>query len=178
MLQDSEHPRVFLIGFMGAGKTSVGKALAQRLSWKFYDLDELIERRRQRSIAAIFAAEGEQEFRKVESAVLAELLQDGLDPSGSVIALGGGCFVQPANREALKQANAITVLLKAPVEELERRCREGGGIRPLAADKTKFAQLFAGRQQAYAMARFHVETAGKAIDEVAKEIEAIIRKEG
>lgn len=169
--------KVFLIGFMGAGKTSVGKALAQRLSWKFYDLDELIERRRQRSIAAIFAAEGEQEFRKVESAVLAELLQDGLDQSGSVIALGGGCFVQPANRDALEQAHAITVLLKAPVEELERRCRDAAGIRPLAADKTKFAHLFASRQPAYALARFHVETAGKAVEEVAQEIEQIVRKE-
>lgn len=171
--------KVFLIGFMGAGKTSVGRILAQRLNWKFYDLDELIERRRQRSIAAIFAAEGEQEFRRMESTVLSELLQleDGLDPSGSIIALGGGCFVQPGNREALEQANAITVLLKAPVEELERRCQDAGGIRPLAADKAKFEQLFARRQSAYALAQFHVETAGKTIEEVAQEIEQIVRKE-
>lgn len=168
---------VFLIGFMGAGKTSVGRALAQRLKWKFYDLDELIERRQKRSIAAIFAAEGEQEFRRVESTVLAELLKDGLDPSGSVIALGGGCFVQPVNRQALEEVNAITVLLKAPVEELERRCRNAGGTRPLAADKTNFEQLFASRQPTYALARFHVETAGKAIDQVAGEIEQIIRKQ-
>jgi shikimate kinase len=169
--------KVFLIGFMGAGKTSVGRVLAQRMNWKFYDLDELIEHRRQRSIAAIFAAEGEQEFRRAESTVLSELLKDGLDPSGSIIALGGGCFVQPENRRALEQANAITVLLKAPLEELQHRCQDAGGIRPLAGDKAKFEQLFASRQPAYALARFHVETAGKAIEEVAQEIEQIVRKE-
>src|SRR5690348_6113139 len=91
---------VFLIGFMGAGKTSVGKVLAQRLGWKFYDLDKLIEHREQRTIAAIFAA-GEREFRRIETSVLADLLDNGLDRSGSIVALGGGCFVQPENREAL-----------------------------------------------------------------------------
>jgi shikimate kinase len=171
------HPKnVFLIGFMGAGKTSVGKALAQRLGWKFYDLDELIEHREQRTISAIFATAGEREFRRIESSVLADLLKHELDHSGSIIALGGGCFVQPENREALRQADATTVLLNAPLEELERRCKDAVGVRPLAADKTKFEQLFAGRQQAYALAEFKVETSGKSIDDVAQEIEQMLRK--
>lgn len=167
---------VVLIGFMGAGKTSAGKVLAQRLGWKFYDLDELIEHREQRTIAAIFATAGEREFRRIESSVLVDLLKNGLDHGGSVVALGGGCFVQPENREALRQAHATTVLLNAPIEELERRCKSAIGVRPLAADKTKFEQLFATRQQAYALAEFKVETSGKSIDEVAQEIEQIVRK--
>jgi shikimate kinase len=167
---------VFLIGFMGAGKTSVGKVLAQRLAWKFYDLDELIEHREQRSIAAIFASVGEAGFRRIESRVLADLLKNGLDQAGSIIALGGGSFVQPENRDALRQAGATTVLLNAPVEELERRCKDATGVRPLAADKTGFEQLFASRQQAYALAQFRVETAGKTIDKVAQEIEQLVRK--
>jgi shikimate kinase len=169
----SEH--VFLIGFMGAGKTTVGKVLAQRLGWSFYDLDELIEHREQRSIASIFADLGESGFRNIESATLIQLLQNGSHQESSVIALGGGTFVQQENREALKQTGALTVLLNAPVKELERRCQEAESVRPLAQDKDKFEQLFASRQQAYALADFRVETTGKSIEAVAAEIEGIVR---
>ena len=167
--------RVFLIGFMGAGKTTVGKVLAQRLGWKFYDLDQLIETREQRSIASIFAESGEDTFRNVESAVLSELLEQRLEKDGAVVALGGGAFVQPQNRIALEQAGAVTVLLSAPVEELVRRCRAAGNTRPLTGDKTRFEQLFASRQEAYSLARFRVETAGKPVQQVAKEIERLLK---
>lgn len=92
-----------------------------------------------------------------------------------MIALGGGTFVQQENREALKQTGALTVLLNAPVKELERRCQEAESVRPLAQDKDKFEQLFASRQQAYALADFRVETTGKSIEAVAAEIEGIVR---
>jgi len=159
---------------MGAGKTSVGKVLAQRLGWKFHDLDQLIESREQRSIAAIFGDVGETGFRKIETAALKELLEGGHTDSSFIVALGGGAFVQPENRDALQRAGATTVLLSAPLEELQRRCQGAPQVRPLAGDKSKFAQLFASRQQAYHLAQFKVETAGKQIHEVAREIEQIL----
>jgi shikimate kinase len=160
---------------MGAGKTTVGKVLAQRLGWKFHDLDQLIESREERSIAAIFGDLGESGFRKIEAEVLMELLQMSHSDSGSVIALGGGAFAQPENRDALQRAGAITVLLNAPLEELQQRC-QGTDVRPLAADKDKFAQLFASRHATYNLAQFKVETGGKQVHQVAKEIEQIVRR--
>lgn len=157
---------------MGAGKTTVGKALAQRLGWTFYDLDEAIERRERKSIAQIFDHAGESAFRRIESAALKDLLRR--SGNDSVIALGGGAFTQPGNRKALAQAGAVTVLLSAPLEELERRCRAAGRARPLARDKVRFKQLFDERQQAYALADFRVETLKKEISQVAEEIEQIL----
>jgi shikimate kinase len=160
---------VILIGFMGAGKTSVGKVLAQRLGWSFYDLDEAIEGREQRSVAAIFEQSGEQAFREIETAALLALLER--SEEGCVIALGGGAFVQTQNRKALEQAGGITVLLEASVGELQRRCEAAGSVRPLARDTARFEQLFSARRQAYDLARFRVDTEGKEIDEVAAEVE-------
>ena len=164
--------RVVLIGFMGAGKTTVGKALAERWRWKFYDLDELIEQREHRSIAGIFDESGENGFRKIENSALLELLDRSED--GCVIALGGGAFVQPHNRKALQQASVTTVLLSAPVEELKRRCEATGDERPLARNRIEFERLFSSRQQAYALAQFRVETLGKRIEQIAEEIEQLL----
>ena len=122
MARGESNRRVFLIGFMGAGKTSVGQVLARKLGWGFTDLDRLIEAREQKTVAEIFAALGEAGFRAAESAVLTELLEEGGSPNDLVIALGGGTFAQAANRDALLKANAMTILLEAPLHELQRRC--------------------------------------------------------
>jgi shikimate kinase len=167
--------RIFLIGFMGAGKTSVGRALAARLGWKFIDLDNVIEAREQATVAAIFASRGEAEFRRAESAALKALLKNdaGSGSHNLVIALGGGTFAQPANRAELDRARAVTVLLQAPLEELRRRCQEAGNVRPLAQDADRFTELFATRQSAYALAQYRVDTMGKTVEQVADEIEQI-----
>jgi shikimate kinase len=171
--------RVFLIGFMGAGKTSVGQALARRLGWTFVDLDERIERRHGKSVAAIFAEDGEPAFRRLESAVLRELLEPSSSlehgsGDGLVIALGGGAFVQAENRGAIEQAGAMSVLLEAPLEELRRRCENDPKPRPLARDEKNFAQLFVRRRSAYEQAGFRADTAGKSVEEVAAVVEAMI----
>jgi len=168
--------RVFLIGFMGAGKTTVGRALAGRLGWTFRDLDEVIESRQGKSVAAIFADHGEKGFRKMESAALQDLLAANSDRQGGgmVVALGGGAFVQPDNRRALDRAGAVTILLEAPLEELRRRCTVEGKVRPLAREDKAFAELFAARQCVYRLAPHRVETMNKSIDQVAAEIELML----
>jgi shikimate kinase len=101
-----------------------------------------------------------------------------LDPaSGMIIALGGGAFIQPENRVALEQAGAITVLLEAPLEELQRRCARdnSGSTRPLARDADRFAELLAQRRQDYQRAQFRVDTNAKSVEQVAAEIEGILR---
>jgi shikimate kinase len=165
---------VFLIGFMGAGKTSVGRTLAARLGWRFFDLDRLIEEREGRKVPAIFAELGESAFRAAESAALAELLQDSELQGELVVALGGGTFVHPANREQLQRAGAITILLEAPLKELRRRCTSDPTVRPLAQEENRFAELFAARQSTYELARHKVSTMGKAVEDVAAEIERIL----
>ena len=162
---------------MGAGKTSVGQALARRLGWVFKDLDDLIERRERKSVSAIFAEDGEEAFRRLESAALEELLaSNGHDLSGKglIVALGGGAFVQPANREAIEKAGALSILLEAPVEELRRRCEKDAKARPLARNGQVFAQLFAQRQSAYEQACFRVDTMNKSVEGVAEEVEQMM----
>lgn len=167
--------RVVLLGFMGAGKTITGKALAHRMGWKFWDLDDVIEHRSRKTVAQIFASSGEAAFRQMESAALRTLLQDDAPTGNLIVALGGGTFVQPENRAALEQAGAITVLLTAPLSELRRRCGSDGKKRPLAQQAEKFDQLFEERRAAYERAQFKVDTLGKTADEVAAEIEQMVK---
>jgi shikimate kinase len=162
---------VFLIGFMGAGKSTVGRILAQRLGWAFYDLDLIIEAREQTSVANIFAAAGEARFRELEKAALADLLEKELQRADAVVALGGGTFAQIENRKILQIFGARTVLLNAPLEELRRRCNESGSQRPLALEMARFEQLFERRRDVYNLADFQVETGGKAVEDVVAEIE-------
>jgi shikimate kinase len=174
MAPSESNRRVFLIGFMGAGKTSVGQALARRLGWNFCDLDRVIEAREQKSVAEIFAAVGEPGFRAAESAALAGLLQSSGPQNDLVVALGGGTFAQAANREALFQAGAMTVWLKAPLHELRLRCTNDSTVRPLAMQEARFAELFQQRQSAYSLAKRRVETSGKTVEEVAEEVAAVL----
>jgi shikimate kinase len=156
---------------MGAGKSTVGRILAQRLGWAFYDLDMIIESREQTSIAIIFATAGEPRFRELERTTLAGLLQNELRRDDAVVALGGGAFAQAENRKILQSHGARTVWLRAPIEELRRRCSESGSQRPLAADTARFEQLFESRRDAYGLADFRIETGGKSVEDVVAEIE-------
>src|SRR5205823_12787324 len=89
---------IFLVGFMGAGKTTVGKALAERLGWRFIDLDDAIEAHEGRKIAEIFRASGENEFRRAEAEALCSRIEQLDSRNPTVMALGGGAYGQEPNR--------------------------------------------------------------------------------
>src|SRR5574338_447733 len=106
---------------MGAGKTTVGRELSRQLGWKFLDLDDLIVRRARKSVADIFATEGEPGFRQRESRALAEVIRRSAKRP-IIIALGGGAYVQLANFEAIRQSGCRTIHLDADLATLTARC--------------------------------------------------------
>ena len=156
--------KVFLVGFMAAGKTTVARALAGRLGWRVEDVDELIEARERRTVAEIFARQGEPYFRAVER----EILQLLLPIRHVVVATGGGTFADPDNRGAMNR-DGVTVWLDVPFEEVLGRLPLDGR-RPLAADRSQMERLFAARQLAYAQAHLRVDATGARADAVAERI--------
>ena len=169
--QASQPPRaVFLIGFMGAGKTSVGQALAQLLGWRFLDLDDRVEQRLGRSVAEIFRDLGEAAFRHAESAALEDLLEELRSSLPTVAALGGGAFVQDENARRLRATSWPLVFLDASVEELRRRCAVAHSARPLFQEENRFRQLYEERRMRYMAVELRVDTEGKSIAQVAAEV--------
>jgi len=165
---------VFLVGFMGAGKSSVGRALGLRLNWTFEDMDDRIERREGRTVAEIFRDSGETEFRRAEYNALRHVLDELRHGGTRVVALGGGAFAQRNNAELLTASGVTTLFLDAPVEELWQRCckqaNEAGAERPLLRSKDQFRELHRARHKKYSAASLRVETGGRSIDEIAVEI--------
>jgi shikimate kinase len=176
--EGTDRPRskraVVLIGFMGAGKSSVGRALAEEMGWTFEDLDERIERREQRKVPEIFRELGEAEFRRAEHEALKELLQGVRAGAERVIALGGGAFVQKRNAELVETREVPTVFLDADVNELWRRCRlqaEQEGIeRPLLGSLEGFRELYERRRPHYLKASLRQETGGKNVEGIVAEV--------
>jgi shikimate kinase len=160
---------VFLVGFMGAGKTTVGRALSRRLGLPFEDLDDRIQRREGKTIEQIFRESGEAEFRKAEAAALRELLGE-LGSSARVVALGGGAFVQPENAALIEAAPVHSVFLDAPVKELLRRCEGQASPRPLRQGSEQFRALYEKRRGFYMKAALRIDTNGKDVDTVAAEV--------
>lgn len=159
---------VVLVGFMGAGKSSVGAALSRKLGWPFEDLDERIQAREQRSIEQIFRQSGEAVFRQLEHAALRSLVEE-LGASAKVVALGGGAFAQANNAGLVKEAGWSTIFLDAPVDELFHRCQQQQLERPLRGDVQEFHRLYEIRRPCYLKAGLRIETAGKDVEEVAAE---------
>jgi shikimate kinase len=162
---------VFLVGFMGSGKNTVGQELARRLAWDFVDLDASIEAREGRSIPEIFRQHGEPAFRSAETSALRDLTNDLM--RDSVVALGGGAFVAETNRDLLR--SWPSVFLDAPVSELWQRCLKhevaDGSRRPLRNDPEQFAQLYEQRLPFYRQAALMVQTSGKEAAAICEEIE-------
>lgn len=164
------YKRIYLVGFMGAGKTTVGRLLARKLGWKFVDLDEEIERREKRPIPEIFKEHGEPHFRSLESRYLKHLSSS----SKTVIALGGGAFIDPANRE-IAEGSGLTVWLKVSFAKVAGRVKIDG-TRPNFMDPQKAELLFQTREPHYAKARLHVSTEEGGPDSIAEEIIGELRK--
>lgn len=170
---------IFLVGFMGAGKSSVGRCLAEQLGWVFEDLDGRIERREHRRIQEIFRESGEAEFRRAERGALEETLNELRAGERRVVALGGGAFVQRGNAKLIEEAELMSVFLDAEVDELWRRCREqanqDGVERPLLKSLQKFRNLYESRRRHYARALFRQATDGKTVNEIAAELAKTLR---
>jgi shikimate kinase len=157
--------KVYLVGFMGAGKSSVARALARRLDWRAIDIDEMIEQRERQSVAAIFARHGEPYFRNLERSVLLEQVPT----RHLVVATGGGTFVAPPNRALINQ-DGLSVWLDVPIERLIARVPTDGR-RPLASDRAGFERLYTSRREAYQHAHHRVDAAHLRIPAV---VEAIV----
>lgn len=146
--------KIYLVGFMGAGKTTIARALGRVLGWRVEDLDERIEMRERRTIAGIFAQHGEPYFRQLERQALIELLPE----RHIIVATGGGTFAEADNR-AVMLADGSVVWLDVPLATVIERV-PGDGRRPLAADRTRLEQLYARRQLAYAQAHVRIDATG------------------
>lgn len=155
--------KLYLVGFMGAGKTSVARALGRRMGWRFEDIDHQIEVREHQRVAEIFARQGESYFRSVERAVL----QDLLPQRHIVIATGGGTFVDPDNRAAMLSDGAVA-WLDVPLERVIERV-PADGRRPLAADRVQMEQLYARRRAAYSQAHVRID-ASRPLPEIVERI--------
>src|SRR5688572_12055145 len=136
---------------MGAGKTTLAQALARRLGWRAEDVDLLIEARERRTVADIFAREGEPYFRSIERQIIWSLLPQ----RHIVIATGGGTFIDPENRAAIN-ADGLSVWIDVPLDVLVNRI-PADGRRPLANDRVQMALLYESRRLAYEQAKIRLD---------------------
>jgi shikimate kinase len=161
--------RIVLTGFMGAGKSTVGRMLAARLRWPFLDIDSLITAEHGRTVAQIFADHGEKHFRRLEAEAIARVLDPAHDYEQAVIALGGGAIETDAVRRLLFVDNAglVTIFLAAPLAELLNRCRgtepaeiagEQRPVRPLLSAAESPEERLARRLPLYRQAHLTVDT--------------------
>lgn len=145
--------KIYLVGFMASGKSTIARALAARLRWRSEDVDDLIEARERKRISEIFAQHGEPHFRAAEHEIL-RLLQP---MRHLVVATGGGTFAEPENR-ALINLDGVSVWIDLPLGDLIPRIPLDGR-RPLAANRAQLEQLYAARVDAYRLAHVRVGAA-------------------
>jgi len=162
-------PGIYVVGFAASGKSTIGRLLAHRLGWSFFDLDHEIEHAENSTMAEIFDTRGQAEFRRIEAHILEQHVRWIERGRPAVLALGDAAFAEPRNRE-LVLGNGIAVWLDCPFGVVERRVTEASH-RPLDREAAKFATLFQARREAYALAdvRIVIES-----DDPAPAVEAIL----
>jgi shikimate kinase len=156
--------KIYLVGFMASGKSTIARALAARLRWQAEDIDDLIERRERRTIAEIFAQQGEPYFRTVERDIL-RMLQP---LRHVVIATGGGTYADAENR-AFINFDGVSVWIDVPLVELIPRIPMDGR-RPLASTRADLERLYLTRVEAYSLARVHVAAGRKPVEATVDQI--------
>ena len=155
---------ITLIGFMGTGKTTIGKRLAKRLGWRFVDIDELIEASAKKPVPRIFAEHGEPVFRRLEERIILRTVRG----DHQIIATGGGAFLDPKNRSRLRATGPVVCLTARPRTILARVARRIEARPLLQGDDplTRIKALLAKRAKAYAQADITVDTSELSLDDV------------
>jgi shikimate kinase len=155
ILKLKQTPGIYLVGFMGCGKSTIGRALADELGWSFFDLDEEIEKSTGKKIFEIFDQEGEASFRALESQELQKRVKSVRTGRPQVIALGGGAISNQENFE-LATNHGITIWLDVPVEVAQQRIAHETH-RPLASDPERFRALYEARRDDYSRADYRID---------------------
>lgn len=159
------HKNITLAGFMGTGKSTVGRLVAERLGWRFVDTDLIIEARGGRTIAEIFAQDGESAFRQLEAEVCPEMAA----LCHQVIAVGGGALLNPVIRDCV-EAHSLLITLTCDLDEIVRRVGDAPA-RPLyTPDRERLARLLAERADHYASLPYHIDTTSLIPEQVAEEV--------
>jgi shikimate kinase len=151
-------PGLYLVGFMGCGKTTIGRLLADDMGWEFADLDDDIEAAARVTIVEIFEHCGEEVFRRMEHDALDRRVRAIQRGDATVLSLGGGAFAQPRNFELIEE-NGISIWLDCPLDRIRDRIA-GQNHRPLARDPEKFEALYCSRRESYSRADFRIEITG------------------
>lgn len=169
--------KIILIGYMGSGKSTIARLLSKAMNFEFQDLDEIIEKELNLSVATIFEQKGEVFFRKLEHQILHRILQK---EDNMILSLGGGtpCFIN--NQELLKAKGVTTIYLKASIEKLYDRLRNQKSNRPLIANKNEeemkefIAKHLFERSYYYNQAKYIVSTDDKSPQETVSEIQSLL----
>jgi len=164
--------RIFLVGFMGSGKTTVGRSLAEKLGYEFVDLDDVIAQFAGRTITQIFQELGEAVFRQLES----EAIRLIVSRDNVVVSLGGGAFVREENRRLAKKYG-VSIWLDCPIELILARL-EGTADRPLYQSPEQMRELLTARLPAYQQADLRIAADQGSPEELAEEIVHHLRLEG
>src|ERR1700716_1768940 len=155
ILELKRTPGIYLVGFMGSGKSTVGKMLSDKIGWPFVDVDEEIEAERKNSIASLFQDLGEPEFRVIETEAIRTRVNKIKAGHPMVLALGGGAFAQSVNIEMLSN-NGVSIWLDVAFPVVRKRV-DLATHRPLARDPQRFEELFYARREFYAKADYRIE---------------------
>ncbi|MCC5834997.1 MAG: shikimate kinase [Opitutales bacterium] len=172
--QESTGANLYLIGFMGVGKSAVGRSVARQLRMRFLDSDHCIEEKQGRSIADIFASEGEASFRRMERS----FIESGHPGSGTVVACGGGLPVEPGMRELLLERGIVICLFASPETILERT--SGNNRRPLLNvedPNDRIRRLLAEREKIYMRTGIGVSAEGRSLQDVVSNVIRVYRRE-
>ena len=156
--------KIYLVGFMGAGKTTLATTLSSKLGWQTKDTDELVERREGMTVADIFSKRGELYFRAVEHTILSEVVSI----RHAVVATGGGTYADPTNRLIIDR-DGVSIWLDVSLKRATERLPDDG-LRPLAHDHSRMEKLFHTRQASYRHAQIRLDAEHASADELSHQI--------